>query len=417
MAICAAPVWANDQGPDGQVRDVVIPASLLRAPGRFGGNPQDGCLRGDLIIKDGRAVAIAPAPPGPAPRLIMPWLTEAHCHLDKCHTSARIGPHAGDLAAAIAAQSADKVHWTAQDLRSRMARGLAEADAAGVRRLRTHIDWGDGTDPPLAWDIFSEAGSDIALDRAALVNIAALADPDLGPAIAARVAAGGGTLGTFVLDQAERAAGVRAAFDLAQRYGLALDFHVDESLDPACDGLDLIAETALAMRFAGPVLCGHACALATRQGPDLDRLLEKLAKTTIAVTALPWTNLWLQGRGQGTPHPRGLTRMRELRAAGVPVVVGSDNVADAFCPTGRHDPMAALGLATLAGHLDLPLADWLPAITTDAARALGHTPDHIDNTGIEDLCLMDGDVGAALAGRAGPPRPLSEYLKGPEHEN
>jgi cytosine deaminase len=59
-------------------------------------------------------------------------------------------------------------------------------------------------------------------------------------------------------------AGLRNVFALADRYGLALDFHVDEGLDPALDGLELIADIAAEMRFEGPVLCGHACSLASR---------------------------------------------------------------------------------------------------------------------------------------------------------
>ena len=104
---------------------------------------------------------------------------------------------------------------------------------------------------------------------------------------------------------------------------------------------------------------------------DFDRVAEKLVLAGIFVAALPTTNLYLQGRTEGTPDRRGLTRVRELTDAGVQVVVGSDNVADAFCPLGQHDPMAALKLAVLTGHLDPPFDRWLPLITTNAARALG----------------------------------------------
>ena len=103
-------------------------------------------------------------------------------------------------------------------------------------------------------------------------------------------------------------------------------------------------------------------------------------------------------------------RITELRAAGVPVVVGSDNVADAFCPLGAHDPRAALALACVTAHLDPPLGAWLPAITTDAARALGVTALHVDNAPLSDLLTCDVTHTADLVSGRTPLRPAKETL-------
>ena len=109
----------------------------------------------------------------------------------------------------------------------------------------------------------------------------------------------------------------------------------------------------------------------------------------------------MQGRTDGTPDRRGLTRLRELRDAGVPILVGSDNVGDSFCPLGAHDPMAALHLACLAGHLDPPLGRWLTSIATDAARALGLEATHIEDMNLEDLLAVpSAHQGDLLSGRA-----------------
>jgi cytosine deaminase len=176
---------------------------------------------------------------------------------------------------------------------------------------------------------------------------------------------------------------------LADRYGLALDFHVDEGLDPALDGLELIADVAEEMRFRGPVLCGHACSLASRGPDDVARIADKLAARGIAVAALPATNLYLQGRREGTPDRRGITRLHELAARGVDIVIGTDNVRDAFCPVGRHDPLHSLSLAACgaAGHLDPPFGRHLRTITSGARgrsgwpafrrRRIRHRPHHL----------------------------------------
>jgi hypothetical protein len=102
------------------------------------------------------------------------------------------------------------------------------------------------------------------------------------------------------------------------------------------------------------------------------------------VAALPATNLYLQGRNAGTPDRRGITRLHELTARGVEVVIGTDNVRDAFCPVGRHDPLHSLSLAVLAGHLDPPFGRHLRTITSARARR-SDCPLTVDGAAIGDL--------------------------------
>jgi len=193
--------------------------------------------------------------------------------------------------------------------------------------------------------------------------------------------------------------GLRAVFALAEQIGAPLDFHVDEGLGDF-HGVEAVADMALETRFDGPILCGHAVALMDKGGADFARIADKCARAGITICALPTTNLYLQGRTDGTPDRRGLTRLRELRAAGVTVIVGSDNVGDAFCPTGQHDPMAALHLAHLAAHLDPPMADWLGMVTTDARAAMGLDPVYVDGAPVAELRISNAaSVADLIAGR------------------
>ena len=72
----------------------------------------------------------------------------------------------------------------------------------------------------------------------------------------------------------------------------------------------------------------------------------------MTVVALPAANLFLQDRGEGSPSRRGLTFMRELLAAGVPVRCGTDNIRDWFYPFGDGDMVETALFAAVAGHLD-----------------------------------------------------------------
>ncbi|MEL7261163.1 MAG: amidohydrolase family protein [Pseudomonadota bacterium] len=382
--------------------DVQVPNCLLRNPEQFGGTVEGDMRRGQPITRNGHLVGLGP-PGGQTSFVLLPKLVEAHCHLDKCHTQHRLGPVGGDLPHAIATQQADKANWTEADLHRRATQGLAEARRAGCHLIRSHVDWGDSAAPPLAWSVLGALAQDHpGLQRAALTGVLQWTDPAFASTVAKQLAADRGVLGAFVYDQPGLQDGLQVIFDMANRYGLPLDFHVDEGLGDM-NGLEAIADAAIATGYGRPILCGHAVSLMDRGARDLDRITDKLLAAEIHICALPTTNLYLQGRTDGTPDRRGLTRLRELHAAGVPILIGSDNVADAFCPTGAHDPMAALSLAILAAHLDPPLARWLPSITTHAAAALGQPPAYIDASPLDALSVYHvPDLADVIAGRALP---------------
>ncbi|MDJ0824296.1 MAG: amidohydrolase family protein [Rhodobacter sp.] len=398
---------------------VGIPSSVLSDPERFGGATRGELQCGTLVLQAGRAVRLEPEAGEDLPeRILLPRLTEAHVHLDKCHSVDRCMGSGGDLSGALEAQRRDKAFWTRDDLLDRAQRGLQELEAAGCGTVRTHVDWGSAEgDPevPLAWEVLGilagrAAEQGMLVQRAALTGIDEMADADRAERVARRVAEGGGVLGGFVLDQSDRETGLRNLFSLAERFGLPLDFHVDEGLDPGLDGLELIADIALETDHAGPVLCGHACSLASRCADDVARIGDKLAAAGIAVAVLPATNLYLQGRRDGTPDRRGITRLRELAACGVGIVIGTDNVRDAFCPIGRHDPMHSLSLCVLAGHIDPPFGRLLPMITIAARRALGLPDMTVDGADARDLLAVPGHSLSDLVSGASAPRPLNAVL-------
>ncbi len=400
--------------------NVGVPLSLVADPAAFGGERRGDLLCGHLALQGGRALRLDADEAAAPSQLVLPRLTEAHVHLDKAHTIERIPDVGGDLEAALAAQFRDKAIWTHDDLAQRMERGLDELHAAGVGTVRSHIDWGSSAEnpgAPMAWEVLCDlakvnAPRGLTVQCAALTGIDEMADPSAAEAVARRVADVGGVLGSFVKHHADRRPGLENLFDLATRFGLALDFHVDEGLDPRLDGVELIADIAIETGFEGSILCGHACTLATLPEQDVGRIADKLAQAGISVAALPTTNLYLQGRVPGgTPDRRGITRLHELRARGVNVVIGTDNVRDAFCPIGRHDPLYTLSIAVLAGHLDPPFAPHLATITSNARHALGLPRLTVDGAAVEELVVFDAPSLSGLIAAPARPHALADLLE------
>ncbi len=351
-----------------------------------------------LTLRDGLIGAITPVV-GPARAVIMPLPVDPHVHLDKTFTIGRARADKPGLFGAIEAMAADVLRWSADDIRNRAGLALAEARNNGIRALRSHVDWGQ-PEAPLAWSVLSELAQDwqsiLHLQRAALVPLDLLGDAELGPAIAARVAKDNAVLGCFIYANADLDAKLARVFALAEHRGLLLDFHVDEGLDPGLSGFDSIVALTARHGMAGRVLCGHACALSTRPEAEVARLLDAAAAAGLALTVMPTTNLYLQDMAPGrSPRQRGLAPMQELRAAGVPVLLGADNVADPFYPHGSYDQIEVLRLACLAAHLNP--ADWLEAITSAPARAMGLSVPVLDVGQPADFILIEGtDWDAAL---------------------
>lgn len=402
------------------VENVLVPSSMIADAQKFGGTQVSDCVHGDLVIRNGHAVALqTAAQQTQVSGLVMPRLTECHVHLDKCHTISRMDRVGGDLRAASEAQYRDRSLWTEDDLRQRAERGLKELMSSGCGVVRSHMDWSSepesGADP-LAWHVLRELARDyegkVSLQVAPLIGTTEMTDASKADALGKEIACGSGVLGVFVLDQSDRHAAISIAVRLAERYGLALDFHVDEGLNDGLDGLEIIADTLIETGFQGPVLCGHACSLINLTGKSLQSLLDKIVRAGLAIASLPSSNLYLQGRRTGTPDRRGITRIGELRAAGVPVVVGTDNVRDAFCPLGRHDPRKSLELAALTAHLDPPFGDLLPMITTNAQAALGLAPITVDGALVQDLLIFDSASTSEWLTGTTEPKPLANVLTG-----
>ena len=402
------------------IENVLVPSSIISDVKGFGGEQVSDCLHGDLIIRERRAVALTRTTGRTdVASLVMPRLTECHVHLDKCHTISRLGRVGGDLSAAIEAQYCDRKLWTEEDVRNRAERGLRELMSAGCGIVRSHLDWSaePATQaPPLAWSVLRDLAKDYAekilLQVAPLIDTAELAEITRADATAREIASGNGVLGVFVLNQTDRHEAITSAVRMAEKYGLALDFHVDEGLHEGLDGLEIIASTIIATGFQGPVLCGHACSLMNLDGDALQVLLEKISRAGLTIASLPASNLYLQGREEGTPNRRGITRIAELSAAGVPVVIGTDNVRDAFCPLGRHDPRKSLELAALAAHLDPPYGDLFPMITTSAEEALGLSPTTVDGAAVEDLLVFEAATTSEWLTGTAVPIPLGQVQTG-----
>lgn len=321
----------------------------------------------------GRRVQAMKLSTNAARRILLSGLVDAHTHIDKNYTVREVGAARGNLFDAIQRMKLHHAAWTSDAFFSRMERALTEAWRSGTRALRTHLDW-PTVQAPASLQAFErlrdEWAGRIELQFVSLTSLDMFADHAASESIAREVARARGILGAFVYRNENIADKLDRVFDLAEKYGLSLDFHVDEGLDAAATGLHTIAKMAILRHFPGRVVCGHACSLSMQDEASAHETLALCAQADIHLVALPTTNLYLQGAWDRTPIERGITRIREAAARGVRASLATDNVQDAFYPFGGYDLLETFGLGVQMAHLT-PAIEWLDAITLSPARAMG----------------------------------------------
>jgi len=364
------------------LRNATVPTSVLA-----GTDSGEALQRIDILIDGGEVAGIHPAG-GAVPAdaavhdmdggLALPAFVDLHTHLDKGHIWPRKANPDGTWMGALLATQADReTRWAAADVERRMDFALRCAWAHGTAAVRTHLD----SAPPqhaITWELFERmrerwAGR-IELQAVSIVGPDELLDPGSLDAVATQVKASGGILGGAVLSHPQTRTIMRRTVEKAGELGLDLDLHCDETGDPQSSALRDLADVVIETGFKGRVLAGHCCALAMQDERVAMATIERVAEAGIAVVSLPICNMYLQDRSNGggvrTPRWRGVTLLNELKAAGVPVAIASDNTRDPFYAYGDLDCVEVFREGARIIHFDHPQAsawEWARAVGAEAA--------------------------------------------------
>ncbi|PZV12373.1 MAG: cytosine deaminase [Leptolyngbya sp.] len=303
--------------------------------------------------------------------MVFPCFVDMHTHLDKGHVWERAPNLTGTFADGLETVQRDaEQHWSAEDVYRRMEFGLKCSYAHGTKAIRTHLDSG-GALAEVTLEAF-RALRDRWADRIILQGVCLVALEDFltpqGEKLADQIAEMGGILGGFASMNPEIELQIERTLAISQDRNLDLDLHVDENNDPDSICLRIVAETALRQQFQKQIVCGHCCSLAVQSTEESAKTIALVKQANIGIVSLPMCNLYLQDRQPGhTPHWRGVTLLHELKQAGVPVAIASDNCRDPFHGFGDHDALEVFALSAKIAHLDRPYGDWCRTIALTPA--------------------------------------------------
>jgi cytosine deaminase len=264
----------------------------------------------------------------------------------------------------------EAANWSAADVRARMAFATEIASRATARRpIRTHID-SLGKQIGLSWPVLAELRAEwagrIAIQGSPLFGIQfALDEGHVRDVVAAVKAHGDRLFGCVSYMIPELDAALDAIFRTAIENGLPLDFHVDETMDPAAHSLRADRRGGDPLRLASRVTAGSWSAIAARsrrsRRTQAERTLDRqVAEAGLAVVSLPMCNMYLQDRTPGrTPRRRGVTAAARDE--------GARHARSWSRPTTPATPSTPMATSTCwrcyarrpaSSSFDHPVADW-----------------------------------------------------------
>ena len=376
----------------------------------------DGRRDHDIGVRDGRIVAVEPALAATAAeevdaagQLVTPPFVDAHFHMDSTlsYGLPRVN-QSGTLLEGIALWGELKPTLTQDAIVERALNYCEWAVGKGLLAIRSHVDV---CDPRLLavealLQVRERVKPYLDLQLVAFPQDGVLRSPgalallkralDLGVDVV-------GGIPHFERTMGEGAESVRLLCELAAERGLRVDMHCDETDDPLSRHMETLSFHTQRLGLQGRVAGSHLTSMHSMDNYYVSKLLPLIAEAGVAAIANPLINITLQGRHDTYPKRRGMTRVPELLAAGVPVAFGHDCVMDPWYSLGSGDMLevAHMGLHVAQMTSQAAMRQCFDAVTTTPAQILGLEGYGLDVGCRADLVLLQArDVVEALRLRA-----------------
>lgn len=297
--------------------------------------------------------------------LLLPGFVDGHIHLDKSFVGDRWHPHqpANSLRERLALEKRELA--LAPSMVERADALIRQAVSFGTVAMRSHVDI-DATTGLSNLHAVMEAREKwrgivdielVAFPQAGVMSCPGTADV-LEAAIREGVEVIGGIDPTTLDGDAEGQLNV--VFGIAERHGVKVDIHLHEPGLQGVEQLQRIAARTLAAGMQGRVSVSHAYALGQVADDVLDRIAATLSEAGVSIL----TN---------APGDHAFPPILRLRAAGVNVFAGNDNIRDAWWPYGNADMLQrAMLIGYRSGfYTDEDLNIALAMATTAGAAVMG----------------------------------------------
>jgi len=347
-----------------------------------------------------------------AGRLTTPAFVEPHIHLDKALTAERARENPTNVfEESVAIMREVKRAYTVEDVADRATRVIHGLVGHGVTLIRSYVDVDTIVGLRALDGVLAARERCRHLARIELIAFpqeGIWCDPGTDELMRSAIERGADVVGGMpYAEMIERDSDrhIDFAFELARRFDRDVQMHVDETDDPGARTLHAYAVKAIQAGWHGRVTADHATALAAYDDSYAAKVIALVARARMSMVVLP-TKLMRGGVRDKEPRRRGLTRVRELLAAGVNVAYGQDVIQDGFLPVfGTGDPLQVGFLLAFGAQFSsrASIETLYDMATVNGARIM-RRPDYGLEVGVPaDLVVVDAPS-VQEAYRTQPPR-------------
>ncbi|TDV97686.1 cytosine deaminase [Halomonas alkaliantarctica] len=311
-------------------------------------------------------------------KLVCAPFIEPHIHLDAALTAGEPSwNQSGTLFEGIERWGERKPMLTEADIRERALKTLNLLIGNGVQFVRTHADT---SDPSLIGlktlcALRDELKDKIDIQVVAFPQDGLLSYPGGDRLMEEALEIGADVVGGIPHFEYTRELGVasmKRVIELAIKYDRLVDVHCDEIDDPNSRFLEVLACEALFNDLGSRVTASHTTAMHSYDNAYCSKLFLLLKRSGINFVSCPTESIHLQGRFDTYPKRRGVTRVKELNAAGINVCFAEDSIFDPWYSLGNGKLLRTLDfglhICQMMGYQDFSQA--LSLITDNSARTL-----------------------------------------------
>lgn len=359
----------------------------------------DGRKRQDIAIVSGRIAQIAQAISAPGVReidakgfLVSPPFVDVHFHMDATLSLGipRLN-RSGTLLEGIALWGELKPLLSVEAVVERALRYCDLAVSKGLLAIRSHVDVCDDrlTGVEALLEVKKKVAPYIDLQLVAFPQDGLYRFPTAKKNLIRALDMGVDVVGGiphFERTMADGAASVRALCEIAEKRGLLVDMHCDETDDPMSRHIETLAYETQRLGLQGRVAGSHLTSMHSMDNYYVSKLLPLIAEAGVHAIANPLINIQIQGRHDTYPKRRGMTRVPELRSHGVNVAFGHDCVMDPWYSLGSADMLDVAHMAIHVAQMTSreAMAYCFEAVTTNPAKIM-----QLEGYGLEPGCNGD----------------------------
>lgn len=324
---------------------------------------------------------------------VISGFVDCHSHIDKSHLMdngrAKFVHGTGAVKGALTREA--KASFTVENIYDRAEKVVKTAISAGTLFLRTNcdVDGYVGLKGIEALTALREKYRDeITIQIAAFAQEGIFQDGKTPELLNEAMRMGADLVGGHTMTCGEGERHIDFILDLAAKYGVEADFHLDESGNRENYLLPYLARRMKETGLCGKVNAIHMCTLSALNESELAEALELISgcslKATVAPTAI---------------STRKIVPVKELLKTGIPIGLGSDNIRDFFNPMGSGDIKQIAYLLTYlqAFFTDAEIGDIWSMITDMGAKVMG-VDYGVREGGRADLTVLpSGDISEIIA--------------------